>query len=336
MISRSRDLLGLPDDYLLGIVPASDTGAMEMAMWNLLGPRGVDVLAWESFGAGWVSDVRELGLDDVRVLDAEYGHLPDLSKVDSQRDVIFTWNGTTSGVCVPDADWVSDEREGLVLCDATSAAFAMPLAFEKLDVITWSWQKAMGGEGAHGMLALSPRAVARLESHVPTWPLPKIFKLTKKGKLETGIFSGSTINTPSLLAVEDHLDALRWAETIGGLPALVGRSKANLASIARWVGESDWVAFLAVQPETISSTSVCLQVVDEWFVNMTGEGQAAIIKDITARLEAAGVAFDVASYRDAPPGLRIWAGSTVEQLDIERLLPWITWAYHEIKADRCN
>ena len=335
VIERSKALLGLPADYRLGIVPASDTGAVEMAMWSLLGPRGVDVLAWESFGKGWATDAaKQLKLADLRVMEADYGELPDLGQVDSGRDVVFTWNGTTSGVKLPDGDWIADDRQGLTICDATSAAFAMDLPVEKLDVITWSWQKVLGGEAAHGMLALSPRAVERLESHTPAWPLPKIFRLTKGGKLIEGIFSGATINTPSMLAVEDALDGLTWAESIGGLPALIARSQANLKAVEDWVAQSSWAGFLAARPEIRSSTSICLKIVDPWFLALDGAGQSAAAKRIAGLLEEEGVAFDIGGYRDAPVGLRLWGGSTVESTDMAALLPWLDWAYGLVKAEK--
>ncbi len=332
VIDRSRRLLDLPADYRLGIVPASDTGAVEMALWSLLGPRGVDVLAWESFGLGWQSDIEgQLGIADARALIADYGELPDLSSVDFARDVVFTWNGTTSGVRVPDGAWIPDSREGLTICDATSAAFAMELPFEKLDVVTWSWQKVLGGEAAHGMLALSPRAVERLESWAPPHPLPKIFRLTKGGKLIEGIFEASTINTPSMLAVEDAVDGLRWAEELGGLPALVARSEANLAAVARWVETADWVDFLAREPATRSSTSICLRVVDDWFAGLAPDEQAKTAKKTASLLDGEGVAHDIGAYRDAPPGLRIWGGATVETSDVEALLPWLDWAWEQVQ-----
>ena len=334
VIERSCNVLGLPEDWRLGIVPASDTGAVEMALWSLLGERGVDILAWESFGQGWATDiVKQLKLQDARVLSADYGALPDLGQVDASRDLVFAWNGTTSGVRVPDANWISKQRDGLVICDATSAAFAMELDYEKLDVVTWSWQKVLGGEAAHGMLALSPRAVERLESYSPPRPLPKIFRLTKGGKLIEGIFKGETINTPSMLAVEDALDGLRWAEGIGGLPALIRRSEANFQAVARWVAATPWIDFLAIDPETRSPTSICLQFADEWFQVLPPERQAAVAKAVAARLDAEGVAFDIGAYRDAPPGLRIWGGATVERSDIEALLPWIEWAWFTVRAE---
>lgn len=332
VIDLSKSVLGVPDDYLVGIVPGSDTGAFEMAMWTMLGARGVDVLAWESFGAGWLTDaVKQLKLEDLRTFEADYGQLPNLAEVDTDRDVLFTWNGTTSGVRVPNADWIKADRKGLTFCDATSALFAMDIAWNKCDVVTWSWQKALGGEGAHGMLALSPRAVERLESHTPAWPLPKVFRLTKGGKLNREIFDGSTINTPSLLAAEDHIDALEWAESIGGLPALVKRSEANLAVIAEWVEGTDWIDFLASDPATRSSTSICLTITDDWFTSQSEEEQNALIKKLVALLDSEGVGYDIGSYRDAPAGLRIWGGGTVETSDVEALLPWIEWGYAEIK-----
>ena len=335
VIERSRKILGLPDDYRLGIVPASDTGAVEMALWSLLGRRGVDVLSWESFGEGWASDIaKQLKLDDLRLLKAGYGELPNLAQVDSSRDVVFTWNGTTSGVKVPNGDWIADNRHGLTICDATSAAFAMDLPWDKLDVVTWSWQKVLGGEAAHGMLALSPRAVERLESYTPAWPLPKIFRLTKGGKLIEGIFKGETINTPSMLAVEDALDGLKWAEEIGGLRALIARSEASLAAVADWVAASNWADFLAAAPETRSCTSICLKIVDPWFTALDGEAQAATAKRIATLLEEQGVAYDIGGYRDAPVGLRLWGGATVEPADMAALLPWLDWAYGAVKTER--
>jgi phosphoserine aminotransferase len=332
VIDRSRSLLGLPDDYRLGIVPASDTGAVEMALWSLLGARGVDLLAWESFGSGWITDVtKQLKLADARALTADYGELPDLGALDFDRDVVFTWNGTTSGVRVPNGDWIPDDRAGLTICDATSAVFAMDLPWSKLDVVTWSWQKVLGGEAAHGMLALSPRAVERLESYTPPWPLPKIFRMTKGGKLIEGIFNGATINTPSMLCVEDAVDALAWVDGIGGCAEVQARSEANLASIARWVDATPWVDFLAARPEHRSCTSICLRIVDPWFQGMAADEQAATAKALVTLLDGEGVAFDIGSYRDAPPGLRVWGGATVENDDIEALLPWLDWAFAEIR-----
>ncbi len=333
VIDRSKKLLALPDDWRLAIVPASDTGAMEMALWSLLGPRGVDMLAWESFGSGWVTDVvKQLKLADVRLLEAPYGQLPDLTRVDPARDLVFTWNGTTSGVCVDNADFIAADREGLVICDATSAAFAMALDYQKLDVITWSWQKVLGGEAAHGMLALGPRAVARLESQTVDRPLPKIFRMTKGGKLIESLFEGATINTPSMLAVEDALDGLKWAAEIGGLPSLIARSKACLAAVDAWVGQTDWVDFLAEPAANRSSTSICLKIADPWFLALDASAQAAVPKALAAQLEAEGVAFDINGYRDAPAGLRLWGGGTVEADDMAALLPWLDWAYARVKA----
>jgi phosphoserine aminotransferase len=333
VIARSRAILGLPDDWRLGIVPASDTGAVEAALWSLLGPRPVDVLAFESFSQGWATDiVKQLRLADARVLDAPYGRLPDLGRVDPAHDVVLAWNGTTSGVRVPDGDWIASDRAGLVICDATSAAFAMHLPYDKLDVVTWSWQKVLGGEAAHGMLALSPRAVERLLTHKPAWPVPKIFRLTSGGKLIEGIFKGETINTPSMLCVEDALDGLRWAERIGGLPALIARAEANFAAVAEWVAARDWIDFLAEAPATRSPTSICLKLTAPWFDALDAEGRAAAAKQIAALLEQEGVAYDIGSYRDAPPGLRIWGGATVETADIAALLPWIDWAVAQAAA----
>ncbi len=334
VLDRSRAILGLPDDYLIGIVPASDTGAVEMAMWSLLGERGVDMLAWESFGEGWVTDVtKQLKLSDVRVFKAEYGKLPDLGQVDFDRDVIFTWNGTTSGVRVANGDWIRDDRKGLVIADATSAVFAMDIPWKKIDVATWSWQKVLGGEGAHGMLVLSPRAVARLENYKPAWPLPKIFRMTKGGKLIDGIFKGETINTPSMIAVEDQIDSLRWAEQLGGLKALIGRSEANLKALEAWVAKSSWAAFLAEDPASRSCTSICLKIKAPFFVKLSPDDQAAAAKKIASILEKEGVAMDIGAYRDAPPGLRIWGGATVETADIEKLTPWLDWAFAQVEAE---
>ena len=330
-IERTRTLLAIPADYKIAIVPASDTGAVEMALWSLLGARGVDVLAWESFGAGWVGDVlKQLKLDDVRVLEANYGDLPDLAAVDFARDVVFCWNGTTSGVRVADADWIADGRDGLTICDATSAAFAMALDWAKLDVTTFSWQKALGGEAQHGMLVLSPRAVDRLESYTPPWPLPKIFRLTKGGKLIDGIFRGETINTPSMLCVEDYLDALDWAEGVGGLEGLIARSEANLAVLSNWVAISDWIDFLAREAKTRSCTSVCLSIAAPWFAGLGPMAQGDAAKRLVGLLAEEGVAYDIGAYRDAPPGLRIWCGATVEEQDLAALLPWLDWAYGEL------
>jgi phosphoserine aminotransferase len=333
VIELSRQILGIPDDYRIGIVPGSDTGAVEMALWSLLGARGIDVMAWESFGKEWVTDItKQLKLKDTRVFEAPYGELPDLTKVDTDRDVIFTWNGTTSGVRVPDGNWISDKREGLTICDATSAVFAMTLPWEKLDVVTWSWQKVLGGEGGHGMLVLSPRAVERLESYKPEWPLPKIFRMVKGGKLNEGIFHGETINTPSMLAVEDAIDGLRWAQSIGGLPELIRRSEANLRAVADWQSRSTWCDFLAQRPEIRSNTSICLRIKAPEITALDSEGQAKFVKEITNLVEQEGVAYDIASYRDAPLGLRIWGGATVETIDIEALLSWLDYAFGAVKS----
>ena len=333
VIEESRDLLGIPDDYRIGIVPASDTGAVELALWSLLGARGVDVLAWESFGSGWVTDiVKHLQLDDVRVLEAAYGHLVDLSQSDPDRDCVFTWNGTTSGVRVADGDWIAGNRAGLTICDGTSAVFAMDLPWPKLDVVTWSWQKVLGGEAQHGMLVLSPRAVERLETYTPPWPMPKIFRLTKGGKIDEEIFAGSTINTPSMLCVEDQLDALDWARGIGGLPALIARSEENCQVLADWVAASDWAEFLAEDPATQSCTSVCLKITDPWFTALSDTDRAATSKAVAGLLEAEDVAYDINAYRAAPPGLRIWAGATIEKANVAALTPWLDWAYATVKS----
>ena len=332
-IELTRELLKVPAGYRVGIVPASDTGAVEMALWSLLGARGVDMVAWESFGSGWVTDVvKQLKLPDVRKIEAPYGALPDLGAIDFSRDVVFTWNGTTSGVRVPNGDFIPADREGLTICDATSAAFAQRLDFDKLDVVTFSWQKVLGGEAAHGMLILSPRAVERLETYTPAWPLPKIFRMTKGGKLIEGIFKGETINTPSMLAVEDYLDALEWAQSIGGQDGLVARADANFAAIDAFVTRSAWLGHLAEKPETRSNTSVCLSFTDPDIVALDAEAQSAFAKSIVALLEAEGIAYDIGAYRDAPPGLRIWAGSTVETSDLEALMPWLEWAFATRKA----
>ena len=333
-IDRSRDILRVPPDYHIGIVPGSDTGAFEMAMWSVLGARGVDVLSWESFGAGWAHDiVKQLKLEDVRVMEADYGALPDLQKVDCDRDVVFAWNGTTSGVRVPNGDWIAANRQGLTLCDATSAAFAMDLAWDRLDITTYSWQKVLGGEGAHGMIILSPRAVERLENYTPAWPLPKIFRLTKSGKLIDGIFRGETINTPSMLAVEDYIDALKWAENLGGLDALIGRAKANLQVLVDWVDSTDWVDFLCQNRANLSNSSVCLKIVAPEVTRQPPDQQAAFAKQLAKLLEDEGVAYDIGAYRDAPAGLRIWAGATVETADMEKLTHWLNWAFATIKQE---
>lgn len=327
-IDLTREVLGVPSDYRIGVTPASDTGAFEMAMWSMLGARGVDVLAWESFGEGWVADiVKELKLKDARTLKAPYGELPDLSQVNFDNDVVFTWNGTTSGVRVPDADWIPADRKGLTLCDATSAAFAQALDWPKLDVTTFSWQKALGGEAGHGIIILSPRAAERLETHKPPWPLPKVFRLTKGGKLIEGIFEGETINTPSMLCVEDYIDALQWAKSFAGLKALIARADANAKAIADWVDRTPWVDFLARVPETRSNTSVCLKVVDPAIAALSADGQAAFAKALASFLEKEKVAFDIGSYRDAPAGLRIWCGTTIEAADVRALTQWLDYAF---------
>ncbi|HWV79872.1 MAG TPA: phosphoserine transaminase [Hyphomicrobiaceae bacterium] len=332
-IDKTKALLGLPADYICAIVPASDTGAFELAMWSMLGARGVDALAWESFGEGWVTDMtKQLKLSDLRIIKAPYGELPDLKQVDFTRDVLFTANGTTSGVRVPGYDWIPADRAGLTFADATSAAFAQPVDWSKVDVFTFSWQKVLGSEAAHGMLILSPRAVERLETYTPAWPLPKIFRLTKGGKVQKGIFEGETINTPSMLALEDYLDALAWAERIGGLKALMARCDANAKAIYDWVDRTSWIAPLAVDPRTRSNTSVCLKFVDPAITALPLEAQAAFAKSVSGLLEKEGVGMDAGYYRDAPPGLRVWTGATVETRDVERLLPWIEWAYAEARA----
>jgi len=333
-IDLTRELLQVPDDYLIGIVPASDTGAVEMAMWGMLGARGVDMLAWESFGSGWVTDVqKQLKLDDVRVLKAGYGELPDLTQVDFTRDVVFTWNGTTSGVRVPDANWIPADREGLTICDATSSAFAQDMDFAKLDVVTFSWQKVLGGEAAHGILILSPRAVERLETFTPdNRPMPKIFRLTKGGKLMADVFEGATINTVSMLCVEDAVDAMEWGLSVGGLKGLQARADANEKAIADWVAKTDWVDFLCVDPKLRSNTSVCLKIVDPEVTALDDDAQAKLAKALVARLDKEGVGYDIGGYRDAPTGLRIWCGSTVETADLKALTPWLDWAFAEEKA----
>lgn len=330
----AREILQMPDDYLIGIVPGSDTGAVEIALWSLLGARGVDVLAWESFGKDWVNDiVGQLRLDDVTLHQAPYGQLPDLAAVNFANDVVLTWNGTTSGVKLPDGDWIADDREGLVIADATSACFAMQLPWTKLDVVTFSFQKAIGGEGAHGVMILSPRAVERLNLYTPPWPIPKLFRLTKNGAFNASIFNGNTINTPSMLVIEDALDALLWAQSIGGLPALIDRSEACLAAIRRWVDASSIFGFLAEHPATISNTSVTLSIIDPWFVALDAAQKAGFAAALAARLDAEGVGYDLGSYRDAPAGLRIWAGPMVDASDVEALLPWIDWAYAAQRAE---
>ncbi len=332
-IDLTRDVLEVPADYRIGIVPASDTGAVEMALWSLLGPRGVDMVAWESFGSGWVSDVvKELKLPDTRKITADYGLLPDLSTIDFDRDVVFTWNGTTSGVRVPNADFIPADRKGLTICDATSAAFAQNLDFAKLDVVTFSWQKVLGGEGAHGVIILSPRAVERLESYTPSWPMPKIFRMTKGGKLIEGIFQGETINTPSMLCVEDYIDALLWAKQVGGLKGLMARADANAKVIFDFVEKNDWIANLARDPATRSNTSVCLTIADKDVLALDADAQGAFAKGLVSLLDKEGVAYDIGAYRDAPSGLRIWAGATIDTADLEALMPWLTWAFETQKA----
>ncbi len=333
VIETHKEILGIPADYLVGIVPASDTGAMEMAMWSMLGARGVDLFAWENFSADWLKDVRDhLKLEDARIFEADYGQLPDLSMADPARDIIFPWNGTTSGVCVPNADWISAEREGLSICDATSAMFAYSMPWDKLDVTTWSWQKALGSEAAHGMIVLSPRAVERLESFEAPRALPKIFRMTKGGKLNAGIFEGVTINTPSMLAVADVLDALDWVKDIGGASATSARSQASLDAVTAWVEGSDWVEFLAKDETIRSRTSICLIIKDEWFQSLSEDEQASFMKGVLKTLDVDGVAYDINAYKTAPIGIRIWAGPTVEPSDVAALLPWLDWAYAEAKA----
>lgn len=332
-IDLTREVLEVPADYRIGIVPGSDTGALEMALWSLLGQRPVDVLAWESFGEGWVTDVvKQLKLKDARVIKADYGKLPDLSTVDFSHDVVFTWNGTTSGVRVPDGDWIKADRAGLTICDATSAAFAQNLAFDKLDVVTFSWQKALGGEAAHGMLILSPRAVARLESYTPPWPLPKVFRMTKSGKINEGIFIGETINTPSMLCVEDYLDTLGWAKSIGGLRALRARADGNFKVLADWTARTPWIDFFGEDAKARSNTSVTLKVVDPDVVRLDLAGREAFVRAIAARLDKEGVAYDIAFHRDAPPHFRIWAGATIEAADLEALTEWLDWGFALEKA----
>ncbi len=329
VIQRSRALLGIPEGYRVGVVAASDTGAVEIALWSLLGARGVDVLAWEVFGEDWVRDVTAQLKPDARVLRAPYGRIPDLAEVDPERDTVFVWNGTTAGVRLPHGDWIAPDRRGLTICDATSAAFAMRLPWDRLDAVTWSWQKALGGEAGHGMLALSPRAVARLENYTPPWPLPKLFRLTNNGKLNEGLFRGETINTPSMLCVEDALDSLKWAEAIGGHEALIARAEGNLAAVAAWVERTPWVEFLAERPEWRSCTSIQLKIVDPWFMALPPEGRFTTVRSMTARIEAEGAGYDLASHRSSPPGIRIWTGATVERSNVEALLPWLDWAWAE-------
>lgn len=336
VITRSANILSLPDDWLLGIVPASDTGAFELALWSMLGARGVDVFVWESFSSDWADDIQnQLQIEDVNIFKADYGELPDLTIAKADRDIVFVFNGTTSGVRVPDMDWVASERDGIVFCDATSAAFAMQLDYEKLDVVTWSWQKVLGGEGGFGMLALSPRAIQRLEEYKSPRPLPKIFRLTKKDKVDQSIFKGATINTPSMLAVEDIHSALDWAGSIGGLPALIQRSKNNFNVLDQWVSKTEWIDWLADDPETRSTTSMCLKIVDDEFNKLDKDAQARVINKMCQWLEEEGVAFDIAAYRSAPPGFRIWGGATIESSDLEKLLPWLDWAYQRWLNTEC-
>jgi len=332
-IDRTRQVLAVPDDFLIGIVPGSDTGAVEMAMWSMLGARPAQLLAFESFGKDWVTDVTKQLKIEAEVLSAPYGELPDLSKVRKDADLVFTWNGTTSGVRVPNGDFIADDREGVTICDATSAAFAQDLPWAKLDVVTFSWQKALGGEAAHGVLILSPRAVARLESYSPAWPMPKLFRMTKGGKVNLEIFEGATINTPSMLCVEDAIDALKWGERIGGLAEMQRRADANLDALARWVAKTDWVEFLAADPALRSNTSVCLKVVDPRVTALDDAAQADFAKKLASILEKEGVALDIGGYRDAPPGLRIWCGATVETSDLDALTPWLDWAFASLAAD---
>ena len=330
VIELTKRVLEIPKNYILAIVPGSDTGAIELAFWNFLGFRGVDVLAWDSFGHDWVNDiVNQLKISDVRVFKSEYGQLPDLKQVSFSRDVVFTWNGTTSGVCVPNADWIPNERKGLAICDATSAVFAMDMDFSKLDVVTWSWQKVLGGEAAHGMIALSPRAVERLETYEPSWPMPKIFQLAKNKKLDKGIFEGATINTPSLLAAEDALDALNWCIKIGGQKELISRSKSNLEIVKNWIDDRNWVEFLAKEPSTYSSTSICFKFTHPDFIKLDEENQKKLVKEVCSSIEKEGAGYDINSYKDAPAGIRIWGGATVESSDIDKLLPWIEWSFFE-------
>lgn len=333
-IERTKAVLGIPADYRVGIVPASDTGAVEMSLWSLLGARGVDMFQWESFGKGWVGDVKgQLKIEDLRVFEADYGQIPDLSQADFSRDVVFTWNGTTSGVCVPNGDWIADDREGLTIVDATSAVFAMDIPWEKIDVLTYSWQKVMGGEGAHGVLVLSPRAVERLESYTPAWPMPKIFRMTKGGKLIDGIFTGATINTPSMLCVEDALDGLSWAEGLGGLEGLKARSEANLKVLENWVEGNDTFGFLAEDKAIRSNTSVCLKITADWFTALSDEDQGKAAKRLVAILDEEEAAYDIGAYRDAPAGLRIWCGATVEASDLELLTPWLDWGLAQVAGE---
>ena len=334
IIDKSKSILDIPDDYKVGIMPASDTGALEAAMWSLLGSRGVDILAWENFGKDWVLDiVEELKIEDKNIYLSPYGELPDLTKINFSRDVVFTWNGTTSGVKVPDGKWIPDTREGLTICDATSAVFAMPVNFNKCDVVTWSWQKVLGGEAAHGMIALSPRAIERLENHQPKWPIPKVFRMTSNRKIISGIFEGSTINTPSMLCVEDALDALNWAENIGGLEALIDRSMKSFNCVSDWINKKNWIEFLSKDKNFRSNTSITFKICEDWFVTMKEEKQREIMKEITNLLIKERVAYDINGYPKAPPSFRIWGGATVESDDIKKLLPWLEWAYHQVRVN---
>jgi phosphoserine aminotransferase len=334
VLNLTREILKIPADYKIGITAASDTGAVEMALWNLLGPKPVDVFAWEAFGKDWINDVTaELKIKNARTFFPKYGEIPDLAQYNPANDTIFTWNGTASGVRVPNADWIASNRDGLTICDATSAVFAMPMPWDKLDVTTYSWQKALGSEGQHGIIVMSPRAMQRLETNNPEWPIPKIYRLSKKGKVNEGFFNGDTINTPSMLAVEDVIDAMKWVKTVGGVDGLVARTNANFKAIEGWVEKTAWIEFLAKEPATRSTTSVTLSFCDPDFLSLNEEGRAAFAKKVSALLEKEGAGFDVASYRDAPPGLRIWAGGTVEKADIEALLPWIDWAYATAKVE---
>ncbi len=333
VINLSKEILQLPKDYRVGILPGSDTGAIEAAIWSLLGARGVEVLAWENFGNDWVKDIKDqLKPEHLKVHKVDYGKIPDLTNINFDHDVVFTWNGTTSGVCVPNADWISKDRQGLTICDATSAVFAMDMDWSKLDVVTWSWQKVLGGEAAHGMIAMSPKAIQRLEEYQPNWPIPKIFKLANGKKVIEGIFKGETINTPSMLCVEDTIDALQWIQSIGGYAGSIQKSQSNLHVVKQWVASQNWISFLAEDTKTISSTSICLKITDDWFLKLSEEEQQLKIKEINSLLEKEGVAYDINAYRTAPAGFRIWGGATVESSDIETLLPWIEWAYQSIKS----
>jgi len=333
VINLSKEILQLPKDYRVGMLPGSDTGAIEAAIWSLLGVRGVEVLAWENFGNDWVKDIKDqLKPEHLKVHKVDYGKIPDLTNINFDHDVVFTWNGTTSGVCVPNADWISKDRQGLTICDATSAVFAMDMDWSKLDVVTWSWQKVLGGEGAHGMIAMSPKAIQRLEEYQPNWPIPKIFKLANGKKVIEGIFKGETINTPSMLCVEDAIDALQWIQSIGGYAGSIQKSQSNLHVVKQWVASQNWISFLAEDTKTISSTSICLKITDDWFLKLSEEEQQLKIKEINSLLEKEGVAYDINAYRTAPAGFRIWGGATVESSDIETLLPWIEWAYQSIKS----